>query len=246
MGWEEFDPLKQGTRSTPKTPTPFLFPTPKPQNPPSLLTPPNPFSSSRLSSPLPVLQLHRLFGSTTSPGRAGRGTPTGCGSARPRAGILLQPPQRCRQWCQSGDSWECNWGTGFAEARPLGQGGNQKGWRWGGGRGARKGSAPAWGIFRVGHLRKGWGPLPGVRRIRHHCWHVGRGGVCCPFSPGESHAEATKSSQPSLPVSLSDHGVPFMGDRRVGATPPCSKICCHLGWEQKNTGVTSLCPESST
>lgn len=37
-----------------------------------------------------------------------------------------------------------------------------------------------------------------------------------------------------------------MGERRVGVTPPCAKICCHLGWEQKNTGVTSLCPESLT
>lgn len=126
MGWEELDPLKRGTGSTPKTLTPLLLVYYLHQNPPGLLTPPNPFSSSRVSSPLSVLQFHQLFGSRTSPGRTGPGTPRGCGSARPRAGILLQPPERCRQRCRSGDSWECEWGSEFAEARPPGQGGNQK------------------------------------------------------------------------------------------------------------------------
>lgn len=31
----------------------------------------------------------------------------------------------------------------------------------------------------------------------------------------------------------------------MSVTTPCAKICCHLGWEQKNTGVTGSCPESS-
>lgn len=131
------------------------------------------FSSSRLSSPLPKLQFHQLFGIRTSPGGADPGTPMGCSSAQPQAGILLQSPKQCEQRCRSSDSWECEWGSGFAEARPPQTGGKSEGM----GRWAQKGSTPARGIFRVGPLRKGWGPLPGDWHVWHHCWHVKRGNL---------------------------------------------------------------------
>lgn len=121
MGWEELDPLKWGT-GAPQKHLP-RFPTPKP---------PRPSHPSQT-----LLILLALLSPACAPAPSalweqdipgsGPGTPMGCSSARPRTGILLQPLERCR----SGDSWECEWGSGFAEARPPGQGGN----RDGGGRG---------------------------------------------------------------------------------------------------------------
>lgn len=156
------------------------------QNPRGLLTLPRPSSSFWLSSPLPVLQLHRLFGSRTSPGAAGPGTPMGAALPGPGPGFSSSP------WSGAGaaTAGNANGGRGLLRLGPPGRGETGMG----GEEGRDRKALPLPGEF------AGWGPSgtaggpslgTGTSGITAG---MSRGGVRCLLSPRESHAEATKSS----------------------------------------------------
>lgn len=199
-----------GHGSTPKTPTPFPY-TKTPEAFSPFPDPPHPSGSA-----LPCL-CSSSIGSLEAGHpreRLARGPPWGAALPGPGPGFSSSP------WSGAGAATAGNasGGRGLLRLGPPGRGETGMG-----GEGGRDRKAlPLPGEF------AGWGPSgtaggpslgTGASGITAG---MSRGGVRCPLSPRESHAEATKSSQPSLPVSLSYHGVLSMG----GEEGECHNSLC--------------------
>lgn len=162
-----------GHGSTPKTPTPFPY-TKTPEAFSPFPDPPHPSGSA-----LPCLCSSSIgsLGAGHPRERLARGPPWGAALPGPGPGFSSSP------WSGAGAATAGNasGGRGLLRLGPPGRG--ETGMGGGGGKGP-KGSASAGGICRVGPLRNGWGPLPGDRRVRHHCWHVKGGSPLSLVPPG--------------------------------------------------------------
>lgn len=190
------------------------------------------FSSSRLSSPLPKLQFHRLFGIRHPRVGLTQGPPWGAALPSPRPGFSSSPQSSASSGAEAATAGNASGGRGLLRLGPPRQGGNQRGWA-----GGHKKALPLPGEFSEwGPSGRAGGPSLGTGTSGITAG-MSRGGICCPLSPGESQPEATKSSQLCLPVSLSYHGVLFKGREEGGChASSCMKFA--VTWGGSTTGTS--------
>lgn len=93
-----------------------------------------------------------------------QGPPWGAALPSPRPGFSSSPQSSAGSGAEAATAGNVSGDRGLLRLGPPDEGKSEGMGRW-----AQKGSTPARGIFRMGPLRQGWGPLPGDWHVWHHC-----------------------------------------------------------------------------